>query len=425
MRFAVLLSALAMFVLTEAALATSHTPTLPPPRDPGGGTTPDPVVTPDPTRLLEQIPEIPPANPTPPAPPSGSDELLILLNGETGSLLTDYGLDTRDDFFVQALGRRALLVAVDDDQDSLALLDLLRLDQRVFLVQPNYTHTAQFNGRVAALPTDPDHRVLAAAPGPVVVGLIDTGVDTSHPALDGHAIESVDVVDGGGPVGDHGTALAALILADNGAGRAPLRLLAVNAFVIDPAVSDLPLSDSRLLIKAVDIAITRTVDVLNLSFVGPFDPVIKLLIEIAAINGMFVVAAAGNNGPGAPPAYPAAHETVVAVTATDSRDRLYTAANRGEYVELAALGVDITVAAVGGKFGIASGTSLAAARISGVVAGLMTQSHGIAAADLRRLLGETAVDLGAPGRDPEFGVGRVAPGAALEAASAYAGVTSQ
>lgn len=428
MRHAVPLLILAGLLAADVAAASSNNPNKSQPHDSGGVTT-EPVPTPDPTRLLDQIPDALPGDPLSPAgptTPSAGNELLILLNGAPGTLLADYSLDARDDFAVRALGRRALLVAVGGGRDPLALLDLLRLDQRVFLVQPNYTHVAQFAAPVDAVPAGPRRAVPAAARhDPVVVGLIDTGVDAAHPALAGHAIEAVSVVDGGGPVGDHGTALAALILSSGAGGGASPHLLAVNAFVLDATVSHLPLSDSRLLIKALDVAISRAVDVLNLSFVGPYDPSVKLLIEVATTDGMFVIAAAGNDGPGAPPAYPAAHATVVAVTATDSGDRLYAAANRGAYVELAALGVEVTVPAVGGKYGISSGTSLAAARVSGLVAGLLGESGTIAPADLRRLLADTAVDLGAPGRDPDFGVGRVAPGAAREAASALAALTDR
>jgi subtilisin family serine protease len=119
-----------------------------------------------------------------------------------------------------------------------------------------------------------------------------------------------------------------------------------------------------------------------------------------------VIAAAGNAGPGAPPAYPAAQAGVIAVTATDSVDHLYRYANRGPYVTLAAPGVDILVARPTG-YGYLSGTSMATAYVSGLSALMISRAGDLTPTRLRRLLEETAADLGPPDRDAEFGAGRV------------------
>ena len=134
-----------------------------------------------------------------------------------------------------------------------------------------------------------------------------------------------------------------------------------------------------------------------------------------ALNQMLqrAYAAAGNDGPGAPPAYPAAHPDVIAVTAIDERSNLYDHANIGAYVDLAAPGVDVMTAASGGAYDLASGTSFAAAHVSGVVALMLARSPRLTRERALAGLTASASDLGPPGRDERFGAGCVNAHAAL------------
>ncbi len=93
----------------------------------------------------------------------------------------------------------------------------------------------------------------------------------------------------------------------------------------------------------------RGVRVVNLNFSGPPNAVLKQAIDKALAEGMILVAAAGNNGAGGDPAYPAAYTNVIAVTAVDSETRIYSrATHSGDYVAFAAPGVRIRTAAAGG-----------------------------------------------------------------------------
>jgi len=93
------------------------------------------------------------------------------------------------------------------------------------------------------------------------------------------------------------------------------------------------------------------------------------------------------------------------VSATDADDRLFAAANRGGHIAVSAPGVDIFLPAPNGKYQITSGTSFAAAYVSGLAA-LMIERHAqLGAAELRTIVMKTARDLGAPGRDDLFGAG--------------------
>ena len=107
-----------------------------------------------------------------------------------------------------------------------------------------------------------------------------------------------------------------------------------------------------------------------------------------------LIAAAGNAGPNSPPLFPAADKNVIAVTATDMEDRLYTGANRGNHIAVAAPGVDILVPAPGGAYQFTTGTSVAAAHVSGVVALLLERNPKLTPADVRRILTRTAKSLG-------------------------------
>jgi subtilisin family serine protease len=98
---------------------------------------------------------------------------------------------------------------------------------------------------------------------------------------------------------------------------------------------------------------------------------------------------------------------VIAVSATDQSDQLFTQSNRGRYVAVAAPGVDILSPAPDGKYQMSSGTSLSAAYVSGVVALMIARNPQISTADVRATLISTARDLGPKGRDDQFGAGQV------------------
>jgi subtilisin family serine protease len=122
---------------------------------------------------------------------------------------------------------------------------------------------------------------------------------------------------------------------------------------------------------------------------------------------MVLIAAAGNAGPNSPPLYPAADPNVIAVTATDSNDALFTGANRGKHIAVAAPGVDILAPAPDGTYQFTTGTSVAAAEVSGVAALLIERNPLLTPDEVKKILMATARDLGPKGHDPGFGAGLV------------------
>jgi subtilisin family serine protease len=118
-----------------------------------------------------------------------------------------------------------------------------------------------------------------------------------------------------------------------------------------------------------------------------------------------LIAAAGNAGAKSAPLYPAADANVIAVSATDAEDRLFEQSNRGRHITVAAPGVDIIAPAPRGAYQITSGTSIAAAYISGLAALLLERNPSLTPNQVRGILQATARDLGKRGRDPEYGAG--------------------
>ena len=124
-------------------------------------------------------------------------------------------------------------------------------------------------------------------------------------------------------------------------------------------------------------------------------------------RGIAVVAAAGNDGPQGRPGFPAALAKVVAVTAVDANEQLYPSATQGNFVQVAAPGVEIVSTGPGGKVMVSSGTSFAAAFVSGTAALLLQQEPQLSPSALQSLLESTAKDLGPAGKDPQFGSGLI------------------
>jgi subtilisin family serine protease len=138
----------------------------------------------------------------------------------------------------------------------------------------------------------------------------------------------------------HGTGMAGAIASHRRLlGTAPgARLLAIRAFTTQAASSQ---STTFNILKGLDHAVNNGVRIVNMSFAGPRDPTIERALAAAYDRGVVLIAAAGNAGPKSPPLFPAADKHVIAVTATDIDDKLFTGANRGNYIAVAAPGVDI------------------------------------------------------------------------------------
>ena len=139
-------------------------------------------------------------------------------------------------------------------------------------------------------------------------------------------------------------------------------------------------------------------------------PALRRAIQMSLKAGMVIVAAVGNEGPAAPPAFPAAYDGVVGVAAVDSAGRPYLYSGRGPHVDIAALGVEQSPTGSGREL---VGTSYAAPRVTAMLAG---QRAAGGPASVETLLAAFAEDAGDPGRDPIYGLGIRASGPKIDIA---------
>ncbi|WP_331288865.1 MULTISPECIES: S8 family serine peptidase [Methylobacteriaceae] len=241
----------------------------------------------------------------------------------------------------------------------------------------------------------------------VTVAVIDSDIDLGHPSLQGAVADRFDALDGGKPAAahPHGTAIAGIVGARAQlASAAPeASLLAVRAFSGETRAG--AQGTTLHVLRALDWSGRKSARVVNMSFAGPWDAALSEFLAAGTGRGVVYVAAGGNAGPASPPLFPAADPNVIAVTATDAEDRLFPAANRGSHLCVAAPGVDILVAAPNGGYGLLSGTSMAAAQVSGVVALMLQARPGLKPVEVRAALTRSARDLGPSGPDREFGAG--------------------
>jgi filamentous hemagglutinin family protein len=237
----------------------------------------------------------------------------------------------------------------------------------------------------------------------VTIAVIDSEIDIHHPDLDGVIAAEYDAVGKAEPPHPHGTGMAGAIAAHRRLmGIAPsARLYAVHAFSSGAATAE---STTYSIRTGLDWAAEKGVRVINMSFAGPRDPAIERALKTAHDRGVVLIAAAGNAGPKSAPLFPAADPNVIAVTATDVDDKVFSGANRGSYIAVAAPGVDILVPGTDGGYQLTTGTSVACAEVSGVAALLLERNPKLTPDDVRKILTTSAKKLGA---STDYGAGLV------------------
>lgn len=235
----------------------------------------------------------------------------------------------------------------------------------------------------------------------VRVAVVDTGVDIDHPDLRGQIVKVHNCVNRGEQTFTtdiHGTAVAGLIAAsannDIGiVGVAPgAEIYAIKACWQQPPGAREAVCNSYTLALAVDYAITQGVQVLNLSLAGPQDPILGRLIGQALAKGIVVVAADGGS-----PArdFPASYQGVIATLGSDDLKPGAAAAPAHPLSTLAAPAVDILTTVPHASYDFFSGSSLAAAQVSGIAALMLEKNPKLTPAQLASVIRKTAHPLAA------------------------------
>ena len=262
----------------------------------------------------------------------------------------------------------------------------------------------------------------SASPGPEAqvpgkrLGLIDSGVDVAHAVFKDVSIQQYGC--GGSPVpGPHGTAVASLMIGRSADfhGVAPgAELYAADVFC------GLPTGGAADAISDAFAWLARQkVAVINVSLVGPSNAILEAVVRLVVARGYLIVAAVGNDGPAAPPLYPASYPGVIGVTAVDTRHRVLVEACRGAQVKFAAPGADMSAAKSSQTFDVVRGTSYAAPIVASLLAATLREPDKEAAAHAVDELAHHALDLGPAGMDTTYGYGLV--GADLAPAVRFAG----
>jgi subtilisin family serine protease len=318
------------------------------------------------------------------------------------SLESEYGLREVTTWPIQPLHMHCAVLEIPEGADRGSLLAAMSHDQRVTLAQPMQTfttRTAVYNDPYVALQHGfqvmdvADAHPWSRGDG-VRVAIIDTGADTQHPDLRGSVIAAVNFVDSDELQfrrDRHGTEIAGVIAAvannhEGIVGIAPgARLLVFKACWQARDDADAARCNSFTLARALVAAMDAHAQVVNLSLAGPADALLSDLIREGSRRGiLFVGAAAAPQAPGNDDGF--LHQSgVIEVAVSGARAQRDTA--------LFAPGRDVLTLLPGGHYDFASGSSIATAHVTGVVALLLAKDHELSAATAYKLLRDTSAHL--------------------------------
>ena len=260
----------------------------------------------------------------------------------------------------------------------------------------------------------------------VVVAVMDSGVDTSHPDLAGQTLPQIDAVNDGltGYADSHGTHVAGVIAASlDGGGVAGL---ANSVKVLPIRIADARgYMDTESIVSGIYDAVEAGAKVINMSYGGGYDALEEAYVQYAIDSGVTVVAAGGNEGQeGSPVTYPAAYDRVIGVGAyTASGDRA-DFSSTGWWIDISAPGEDILSTVPGGSWESLQGTSMAAPFVSATAALALAANPTLNVRQVERSVLDSAQDdPDGDGPDTWFGAGYLrAYEATVKAAQAPGGV---
>ncbi len=239
---------------------------------------------------------------------------------------------------------------------------------------------------------------------PPRIGLVDSGVDVAHTVFRDIVIHRHGCSGTPAPAA-HGTAVASLMVGRSAQFRGAAPGSELYAADVYCGLATGGAVDA--VVDALAWLVREHVPVMNVSLVGPPNSMLENVVRMVITRGHLIVAAVGNDGPAAPPLYPASYPGVVGVTAVDAHQRALLEACRGKQVKFSAPGADISAANPGQGYATVRGTSFASPIVAGLLAGSLREPDKAAAERVVAELAAHAVDLGSPGPDPVYGFGLV------------------
>jgi subtilisin family serine protease len=309
----------------------------------------------------------------------------------------DYHLQKVEEWPMTEVGVQCVVYKVLASGPINDTLTRMSKDQRIKIVQRMHWFSTQarheyndpyfkLQSNLHAMQLDHVHDL--ATGRDVTIGIIDTGVDPAHPDLSGQIRRQENFAAEASPgfAGDlHGSAVAGVMIArkDNGVGIAGIapdaNLVALKACWPATAGAMAAVCNSYTLAQAINTAIKAGVDILNMSLSGPQDPLLALLLNKAIEKGVIVVAADAGQ---AQDNFPASLADVIPVqpsTGTQS-------AGDDSHAPIKAPGENILTTLPHGTYDFVSGSSIAAAEVSGLVALLLELKPGMRPDELKTVL---------------------------------------
>jgi len=230
------------------------------------------------------------------------------------------------------------------------------------------------------------------------IGVIDGAIANSDGAFGQSPLIVKDFTAGSSTADDHAKMVAEVMVGSKRLSGATL----VNAVVVGEHRQASSAAGVDNLVRALNWMQVSDVNLVNVSLSGPYNKILDRAVQSATARGLLIVAAAGNDGADSPPRYPAAFNSVLAVTAVDARGDIFENAVQGEQIDFAAPGVDVLLAQANRYV---SGTSVAAPFLTALIAADKEMLLAGDAKNIRQRLAVNARDLGATGRDPVYGYG--------------------
>ncbi|MBC3889172.1 S8 family serine peptidase [Acetobacterium paludosum] len=369
---------------------------------------------------------------------SNIDQEITVIYKNNDASVQNLGLTTQEIKGGETLSPRVDVIEVNDAVNVDAMVTSLEANPNVLVAEKNrYIQTAE-------LPNDPElstawqfERIGAGATwdqinnaDPVVVAVIDTGLNTAHPDIVGNTVAGYDYVDKTTTMKDvagHGTAVSGCIAAtaNNGigiagiAGNANIKIAPYRAG--GTYEGDTNLSIASICAALYDAANRSDVKVINMSFCT-YDPssALEMAVADAASAGKVLVAASGNQGKignidAGKDAYPASYAHVISVGATTSTDTIASYSQHNDQVDLCAPGDAVYTTSFTGDYKSVSGTSFSSPVVAGACAVLMAADSSLTSAKVETVLESTALDFGTAGKDDHYGYGLIQLDKALAA----------